>query len=78
MSNSVVLVTFIGGSANLTQRVMESSALFRHYYDVAVMPSIDEYSPSYPPDKVHARRERYNIRMIGPQHAVAIYEHIPQ
>ena len=77
MSPHNILVTFIGGSANLTQRIINEFDL-NAYYDCAVMPDLRSYHPDFLPETVVARRERYDLQRIGPQHAIAVYEHIPR
>ena len=71
-----VLVTFVGGPANLTQRVLLRGEL-GPFYDVAVMPDISDYKPGYEPDRVLARRERYIIKQVARDHFVALYESLP-
>jgi len=75
MDDSLALVTFIGGSANLTQRVLQQREL-GPFFDVAVMPDISEYGPGYEPTHVVARRERYRLEQVARSHFVAIFEYI--
>jgi hypothetical protein len=77
VSHHNILVTFIGGSQNLTQRVISEFDL-NAYYDCAVMPAMGAYPPDFATETVVARRERYNLERIGPRHAIAVYEHIPR
>lgn len=72
MYDSPALVTFIGGSANLTQRVLQQRAL-GPYFDVAVMPDIREW---YEPARVVANRERYILKQVARSHFVALIESI--
>lgn len=71
-------VTFIGGSANLTQRVLKLHEVRAPHFDVAVMPDLSpmNYQPGYEPEMVHSRRERYELRQVGRHHYVALYEHL--
>jgi len=75
MDDSLALVTFIGGSANLTQRVLQQREL-GPYFDVAVMPDIREYGPGYEPMRVVANRERYILKQVARSHFVALIESI--
>ena len=71
----LVFVTFIAGSANLTQRVLRRDEI-GDTYDVAVMPTVWEGVSPVPTERVHARRERYRIRQVSRDHYVALYEHL--
>lgn len=70
-----MLVTFIGGSANLTQKVVEC---FSPYIDVPVMPRLGypELAERFPPQQAVCRVERYIVRQVGRDHAVAILDHL--
>lgn len=75
MDENLVIVTFIGGSANLTQRVMRRFEL-GPYCDVPRMPDLSEYAPGYEPEMVHAHRERYIVHQVASSYFVALYEYI--
>jgi len=72
MSNTLN-VTFIGGSADLTRKVIECGS---RYFDVAVVPphTCATFHDQRPPERMVCNIERYRISQISDTHAVAIHE----
>lgn len=74
--SDLVNVTFIGGEADLTRKVMDDR-LLGSFIDVPVLPkSPPRYNTALYPEHAVCRMETYRVHRLSRSHAIAVLEYL--